>query len=209
MKTSTVLKKLAMSAVGAALINLGVGKAARAALLGSGTLEISTGSGSFENIPIANEFEVTVSIPLLEAPSPPEGPGGFFPTPSDPTLFRGTIISPSSVGQTFTATQATDPDFNDFVSFLTNGRTNQININYEEFNGFGGGSGVGTSETFFTGNPSQTDFFGSSIDSISLLINSLTVTSSTPDNGFTRSSFFARATLSINGQPSNSSSCGL
>jgi hypothetical protein len=208
MKTLTVLKKLAMVAAGTALLSLGVGKAAHAALLGSVTEEISTGIGSFDNIPIANEFEVTVSIPLLEAPSPPEGPGGFFPTPSDPTLFRGTIISPSSVGQTFTATQATEPSFNDFVSFLTNGKTNQININYNGLNGFGGG-GLGISETSFTGNPSQTDFLGSSIDSISLLINSLTVTSTTSDNGFTLSSFFARATLSINGQPSNGSSCGL
>jgi hypothetical protein len=208
MKTSIVLKKLAMAAVGAALINLGVGKAGYAALLGSVTETISTGIGGFDNIPIANEFQVTVSIPLLEAPSPPDGPGGFFPTSSDPTLFRGTIISPSSVGQTFTATQATDPDFNDFVSFLTNGKTNQININFNGFNGFGGG-GLGILETFFTGNPSQTDFFGSSIDSISLLINSLTVSSTSSDNGFTESSFFARATLSINGQPSNNSSCGL
>jgi hypothetical protein len=208
MNTSTVLKKLAMAAAGAALLNLGVGKAAHAVLLGSGTLEITTGRGSFENIPIPNEFEVTVSIPLFEAPSPPEGPGGFFPTPSDPTLFRGTIISPSTVGQTFTATQSTDADFNDFVLFLTNGRTNQININYREINGSGGGSGVGTGETFFTGNPSQIDFLGSSIDSISLLINSLTVTN-TSSNDFTQYFFSATATLSINGQPSNGSSCGL
>jgi hypothetical protein len=208
MNTSTVLKKLAMAAAGAALLNLGVGKAAHAVLLGSGTLEITTGTGSFENIPIPNEFEVTVSIPLFEAPSPPEGPGGFFPTPSDPTLFRGTIISPSTVGQTFTATQSTDADFNDFVLFLTNGRTNQININYREINGSGGGSGVGAGETFFTGNPSQIDFLGSSIDSISLLINSLTVTN-TSSNDFTQYFFSATATLSINGQPSNGSSCGL
>ena len=199
MKTSKVFKKLAMAAVGAALINLGVGKAAYAALLGSVTETFSGLVGSFDNIPIANEFQVMVSI--LETPEP-------FPRPSDPTLFRGTIISPSSVDQTFTATQATDPDFNDFVSFLTNGKTNQININFNGFNGFGGG-GLGILETFFTGNPSQTDFLGSSIDSISLLISSLTVTSITSDNGFTGGSYFARATLSINGQPSNNSSCGL
>ncbi len=203
MNTSTVLKKLAMAAAGAALFNLGVGKAAHAVLLGSGTLEITTGTGSFENIPIPNEFEVTASILSFEVPGL-----GFFPTSSDPTLFRGTIISPSSVGQTFTATQVTDPNFNDFVSLLTNGKNNQININYKEINGRGGGSGVGISETFFTGNTNQIDFFGNSIDSISLLINSLTVTNIS-SNDFTQYFFFARATLSINGQPSNGSSCGL
>jgi hypothetical protein len=199
MKTSKVFKKLAMAAVGTALINLGMGKAAYAALLGSVTETINTGVGGFDNIPIANEFQVIVSIP--ETPGP-------FPRSSDPTLFRGTIISPSSVGQTFTATQETDPDFNDVVSFLTNGKTNPIDISFNGFNGFGGG-GLLIPETFFTGNPSQTDFLGSSIDSISLLISSLTVTSTTSDNGFIENSFFARITLSINGQPSNNSSCGL
>jgi hypothetical protein len=36
-------------------------------------------------------------------------------------LFVGTSITPTDVGRTLTATQATDPNFNDFAALLTDG----------------------------------------------------------------------------------------
>jgi len=108
-------KSLSIASIGAILLTFGTGSMAQAILLGSRTLDISIGVGGFD-LPFnsENEFEITTRIESFE-----DGIGGFFPTPSDPVLFRGTIITPSDVGRTFTATQATDPEFNNFVSLLT------------------------------------------------------------------------------------------
>jgi hypothetical protein len=188
-------KSLSLATVGSILLAFGTGGRAQAILLGSGTLDISTGVGGFD-IPFndKNEFEVTVGIGTIKDFGPSFG--DLF------SIFKGTIITPSDVGRTFTATQATDSEFNGFVSLLTNGISNFVDINYQELNGFAGG-GVGTSENFFfINNPTQIDFFGNTIDSISLQINSFSITRSISENGFISSSFFAAATLSINGQPS-------
>jgi len=189
-------KSLSIASVGAALLTFGTAGMAQAILLGSRTLDISTAIGGFD-LPFnsENEFEITTRIESFEIDGL-----GFFATPSDPVLFRGTIITPSDVGRTFTATQATDPEFNNFVSLLTNGRNNLIAIEYQELNGVAGG-GVGAIESFFMDNPTQIDFLGSTIDSISIQINSLFISRDVSENGFI-SSFSAVATLSINGQPS-------
>jgi hypothetical protein len=187
-------KSLSLATVGSILFAFGTGGRAQAILLGSGTLDISTGVGGFD-IPFndKNEFEVTVGIGTIKDFGPSFG--DLF------SIFKGTIITPSDVGRTFTATQATDSEFNDFVSLLTNGINNFVDINYQELNGFAGGR-VGTSENFFMNNPTKIDFFGNTIDSINLQINSFSITRIISENVFISSSFFAVATLSINGQPS-------
>jgi hypothetical protein len=186
-------KSLSLATVGSILLAFGTGERAQAILLGSRTLDISTGVGGFD-IPFndKNEFEVTVGIGMIKDFGPSFG--DLF------SIFKGTIITPADVGRTFTATQATDSEFNDFVSLLTNGINNFVDINYKEINGFAGG-GVGTSENFFINDPTKIDFFGNTIDSINLQINSFSITRSISD-GFISSSFSAVTTLSINGQPS-------
>jgi len=84
---------------------------------------------------------------------------------------------------------------------LTNGRNNLIAIQYQEVNGVVG-AGVGADENFFIDNPTQIDFLGNTIDSISIQINSLFINRSIFEDGFISTSFSATATLSINGQPS-------
>lgn len=181
---------------GACLLVVATSRVTQAVQLGSGTLEISTGVGGFD-IPFTNRFEVTTSIESNEVPGL-----GFFPSVDDPVIFKGTVITPNDVGRTITASGGTDPQFNNFVSFLTNGKNNLIFIQYKEIDGFAGG-GVGTIENYFTSSPTRIDFFGDAIDSISLKIDSLEVSRTVLENGFINSSFFAKATLSINGQPSS------
>jgi len=187
-------KSLSLATVGSILLAFGTGERAHAILLGSGTLDLSIGIGGFD-LPFndKNEFEVTVGIGTIKEIGPSFG--DLF------SIFKGTIITPSDVGRIFTATQATDSEFNEFVSLLTNGINNFVDINYQELNGSVGGR-VGTGENFFINNPTQTDFFGNTIDSINLQINSFSITRSISGNGFISSSLFAVATLSINGQPS-------
>jgi len=191
-------KGLSVATVGAVLLTFGTGGMAQAILLSSRTLDISTGIAGFD-LPFNNENEFAVTTRIASESG--GGGFGFLLLPSDPAIFRGTIITPSDVGRTFTATQATDPEFNNFVSLLTNGRNNLVLIEYQEVNGVAGG-GVGNTENFFMDNPTQIDFLGNTIDSISLQINSLSINRIFLENGFISSSFSATATLSINGQPS-------
>jgi hypothetical protein len=184
-------KSLSIASVGAVLLTFGTGGMAQAILLGSATLDINITVEEFD-LPFNNEskFEVRSRI------------GAFLP--SDPIIFRGTIIRPSDVGKTFTVTQATDPEFNNFVSLLTNGRNDFVGFEYQEVNGFLGG-GTARNESFFSffiDNPTQIDFLGNTIDSISIEINSFFSNRSIFENGFISNNLTATATLSINGQPS-------
>ncbi len=189
------VKIFTMATAGAALLTLGTGGAVQAEVLASQELDFSVGSG----IPFSNEFEVTTSIlKRIEG-----APGGFFPSPSDPVLFEGTIVTPSDVGRTFTATQATDPDFNNFIALLTDGEPNRIDVDFKALNG--GGAGIGASESFlFFGNdPNRIDFSGNTINSVSLRINSLTVANPPVENpgGFAINSLSGSVTLSVDSEP--------
>jgi hypothetical protein len=183
-------QKLSIATAGFALLTLGTEATAQAVLLGQRDFSLSLGSG----MPFSNEFQVQMSI-LERIPGAP----GFFPRPSDPVLFEGTIVTPSDVGRTFSATQATDPDFNNFVAFLTNGQPNQVNVDFR------GAGGIGTSESFLKGDSNSIDFLGNTINSISLRINSLTVVNTTLDNPerFALNTFSTNFTVSVDGQPSD------
>lgn len=127
---------------GAVLFFAATPTVAQAVQLGSGILDITTGIGGFD-IPFTNKFQVTTSIESFEVPGL-----GFFPRIDDPVIFKGTVITPNDVGRTITATQATDPEFNNFVSFLTNGKNNLIVVQYKEIDGFIG-AGVGNIESYW------------------------------------------------------------
>jgi hypothetical protein len=183
-------QKLSIATAGIALLTLGTQTTARAVVLGQRNFSLNLGRG----IPFNNEFQVEMSIfePIPGAPI-------SFPRPSDPVLFKGTILTASDAGRTLTATQGTDPEFNNFVAFLTNGQPDQINVN---FLGIGG---IGTGESFLTGNSNSIDFLGSTINSISLRINSLTVFNTPLDNPerLALNTFSTNFTVSVEGQPSN------
>lgn len=186
-------KQLSIVIVGSALIAWGTGEAAHAALLGRENFEVGIGINDF---PVDN-FEVNLKI------APGSSPTNKYPSDSlSSTIFKGTIISLANVGQTYTATQTTDTAFNDFATRLTNGETNLITLilgqpdleipregyatlyNGKNISGFG----------------DYSDLSGSTIDSIDLMINSLTVAST--DAG--KQSFGGSFTLSVYGQPSQS-----
>lgn len=189
-------KSLYLATAGSILLVFGTGERTQAILLGSKTLDINSGAGGF-GAPFNNkdEFEVTVGIGPTDGPSPSFTNQLFF-------IFKGTIITPFDVGRTFTATQTTDPEFNNFAALLTNGISNFVGINYQEFNGLVGGGTGGNENFFFMDNSTQIDFSGNTIDSISLQINSFSITRTISENNFIFSNFSTVVTLSINGQPS-------
>jgi hypothetical protein len=156
------MKKLFNLVAGTVLLIIGVVSEARAVKLGE------TSVSYFQDI-IPNQFELTTSIQSSEFNCTMRCPP-FYPWIGDPEIFKGKIFTPLDIGQTFTATKTTDAQFNDYVSLLTNGKTNQLGFYFRVNNAEGV---VGGLESFFTNNPRQIDLFGNTIDNITLKINGL------------------------------------
>jgi len=193
-QTQTILvdipvNKLLTFLAGAVFIALGTAQVAQAAVLGTEDFTLSGGTDD-----IFTEFKPTLAI----APALPELRSSA-PATTAP-LFVGTSITPADVGRTFTATEANDSNFNNFVALLTNGKLNKVTL------AFGAGT-LGNSELSLTkvGDSfgQNTNLFVSTIDSISLQINSLTLnTPGTDLNGngvWTDYSFTGTAV--IDGEP--------
>lgn len=171
------MKNLLTVVVGSALLTLSLGGVAHSAVLG--TEEFSTAGGSAD---ILKDYQLKLTIGSASDRFPSNAP-----------LFDGTKVTPDDVGRTFTVNEATDTNFNKFVSFLTDGKPDGIAL------ATGDGS-LSISGNLFGGKP---DLAGSKINSISLRINSFAL--DTPginpngDSNWTDESF--NATLSIEGEP--------
>ncbi len=126
------------------------------------------------------------------------GFSGLFP------LFDSASWGVGDVGTTRTLTQATDPDFSNFVERLTDGDLEQIVFWLGATPR--GTSGYGMLEPdFIYGNPAdpRVDLHGYRIDSISLFMNSLTIDSpgGDPNGDGQWTDVNSTFTLSMNGEP--------
>ncbi|MCG3177980.1 MAG: hypothetical protein BIFFINMI_00303 [Phycisphaerae bacterium] len=127
------------------------------------------------------------------------------PAVYDPhVLFEGLVVTAADIGRTFTATAATDPDFDEVVALLTNGQADDMTLwQLEVQGGFlpGGGHGVVGSDFDFAG-LYGTDFQGMTIESISITIENLTYT--TPgDLGGTDSTLGVTVKINVVPEPAS------
>ena len=89
-------------------------------------------------------------------------------------LFDSIILSPSSVGQTYSISSLLDdPDFDAFSTMFTDGVTQTIAFDAWVDNGFGGGWGGAESQLFSGTTP---DAVGYVIERYDVIINELTMT---------------------------------
>lgn len=191
--------KLLTVAAGVALLTLETGETAQASILAQHTFDI-VGGLSGPGALIRDDINLTLSIDdELNLP-----PFDFF----TPSLFEDIVVTPSDVGKIFTASQATDPDFNSFVEILKGSRRSIV-TNYAIFfdqnnqrHLFGTGAGAGpealsNTVSFASSGAGPIDFSGYTIDSISLQIDSLTITNA---GQYASINFFA--TVRIEGEES-------
>jgi len=168
--------KLLTAVAGIALLTVETGETAQAVILAQRTFDIRGGISSSSNVLIRDDINLTLSIELADEINL-----------SPPTLFEDIVVTPSDVGKIFTARQATDPDFNSFVEILKGSKFSVItNIIYyfdqnNQRGGFGQGVGAGAEvpgnvASFANSGAGPIDFSGYTIDSISFLIDSLTIT---------------------------------
>ena len=157
------VSKFLISIIGIPLILLSSSPAARSAQL------------AISNIDDSGEFNVLtdeIFISLSMAEEQPN-PGGVFPLFF---LFEDFTFTSADIGKTFTATSSNDSDFDEFAGLITNGDTNAIvlsSILLDPTSGENFGTIWETSERFFF-DLDTVDFEGAEIDSIDLVINSLT-----------------------------------
>jgi hypothetical protein len=188
MTISSAIKGLSIATTGAALLTLEIG-GAQAAILGTRNF---SGDGSNYGISTGVRFDLRISPNILERPS--RGPRATLAP-----LFEDITITSADVGQRFTVTEATDPDFNDFVALLTDGPNNIIALGVRGNGVPRSGSILGFGTGVFNGNP---DLLGNTISSISIQLNSLIFNTSVSQNGdevITNYSY--DNTLIIEGQP--------
>jgi hypothetical protein len=189
----SALKRFSIATTGAALLILEIGGGAQAAILGTTNLSANV---------LGNDISTGILTDLRIGPNiiPPVQSGLGLRGTLAP-LFEDITITPADVGQRFTVTEATDPDFNDFVALLTDGLGNMISL-YLYTNLGQGGSSLGFGSGVIGGNP---DFLGNTISSISLQINSLILNTPVPpdQNGQRPSTYYSsfNGTLIIEGQP--------
>jgi len=190
MTISSAIKGLSIATTGAALLTLEIG-GAQAAILGTTNF---SGSGRDIGISTGVRFDLRISPNILQRPQSGLGLRGTLAP-----LFEDITITSADVGQRFTVTEATDPDFNDFVALLTDGPFNMISLNArgngvtESSQSLGFGSGV------LGGNP---DLLGNTISSISIQLNSLIFNTSVSQNGGRVTTDYSfNGTLIVEGQP--------
>jgi hypothetical protein len=189
MTISSAIKGLLIATTGAALLTLEIG-GAQAAILGTRNF---SGTGSNIGISTGVRFDLRISPNILERPQSGGTRGTLAP------LFEDITITSADVGQRFTVTEATDPDFNDFVALLTDGPPNIIALSVRGNGVPQSGSILGFGSGVFGGNP---DLLGNTISSISIQVDSLIFNTSVSQNGgevITNYSF--DNTLIIEGQP--------
>lgn len=180
------MKNLLAVVFGSVLLSLSSGGATQAAVLG--TQELSNQGGSAD---IFKDYQLTLTIGSASDRFPSNAP-----------IFDGMKVTPTDVGRTFTVTADTDSDFNQFVSFLTDGKPDGMQLNTGSGASGSSGGGLGISGNLFGGNP---DLVGNRINSISMRINSFTLDNPginpNGDGKWTDQSF--NATMIVEGEPLN------
>lgn len=178
------MKNLLAVVFGSALLTLSFGELTQAAVLG--TQEFSTSEGSAD---IFKDYQLTLTIGSASDRYPSNAP-----------LFDGLSVTPADVGRTFTVNADTDTDFNQFVSFLTDGKPDAMQLKMGSGTLGSSGSSLGASGNLLGGNP---DLAGDRIDSISMRINSFKLDSPginpNGDGVWTDESF--NATVIVEGEP--------
>lgn len=177
------MKKLLTIVLGSAFFTLISGGVTQAAVLG--TRDFSNAGGSAD---IFKDYQLTLTIGSTSDRYPANAP-----------IFDGLKVTPADVGRTFTVNASTDNDFNQFASFLTDGKPDGMLMKTGLGSSGTSGGSLGVSGNF----GDKPDLAGHKIDSISLRINSFTLDSSgTNPNGdgiWTDESF--NATLIVEGEP--------
>jgi len=98
-------------------------------------------------------------------------------------LFGQQLLKNGDKGRTLVATAATEPGFNRFVSFLTNGTSDRVGY-YFSSSGGGGGTELPAESSFFSGRSgSGVDFAGYTITSLEFHIDSISVVTPGSDPG--------------------------
>jgi len=98
-------------------------------------------------------------------------------------LFGQQPLKNGDKGRTLVATAATEPGFNRFVSFLTNGTSDRVGY-YFFSSGGGGGTELPAESSFFSGRSgSGVDFAGYTITSLEFHIDSISVVTPGSDPG--------------------------
>lgn len=173
-------------ACGSALLVLGSGGVAQSAVLG--THEFSNAGGSTD---IFKEYQLTLTVGSASDRYPSNAP-----------IFSGLKVTPGDVGKTFTVNADTDPNFNQFASYLTDGKPDGMLMSTGTGSLGRAGGSIGASGNLFGGNP---DLAGNRIDSISVRINSMNLdspgTNPNGDGAWTDESF--NATVIVEGEPLN------
>lgn len=113
------------------------------------------------------------------------------------------VVTPLDVGETFTQTAVTSPDFNFFASLLTSGTDDQLFIWLHHPVG---GAGTLAPESYWLNKFIQTetvDFYGWQVTEISLTVNSLTIDTPgrNPNGDGIWTDYFYDVTFTIHGIP--------
>lgn len=178
------MKNIFFVIFGSALLSLSSSGVGQAAVLG--THDLSTSGGSADKY---TDYQLTLTVGSASDRYPSNAP-----------LFDGMKVTPADVGRTFTVNAATDSDFNQFASFLTDGNSDAIQLKMGSGTLGSAGSTLGASGNLFGGKP---DLAGNQINSISMRINSFNLDSpgSNPngDGVWTDEAF--NVTLIVDGEP--------
>ena len=134
-------KNLLAVVFGSVLLTLSSGGASQAEVLG--TQEFSNRGGSSD---IFKDYQLTLTIGSESDRYPSNAP-----------LFDGMRVTPADVGRTFTVTADTDSDFNQFVSFLTDGKPDAMQLTTGSGASGSSGGALGASGNLFGGNPVNID----------------------------------------------------
>ncbi|MBD2772927.1 hypothetical protein [Iningainema tapete] len=184
-------KKLTVAIATATLIILGLGETVQAALLGTRNFSLTGGISG-----IAENLQLTTRI------SPGKFDENAFLLPDAPTLFEGITVTPASIGKIFTATTDTDPDFNNFVAYLTDRQPDLIEL--ETVRTASSVTRQGANGIIFGTNRENPDLFSNTVDSISIQVNSFNILGVRQlGNGDFFTDYSYDLTLNVFGQPAN------
>jgi hypothetical protein len=117
-------------------------------------------------------------------------------------VFNALPVNSSSVGQTFTATSATSPDYAMFVWYLTHG-TAEFFTNFYGPNGFGFGWNSSYQDCFRDKDGNPVDLSGQEVNSLSLYINEIRFDTpgSDPNHDGLFTDITVKVTLTVNPVP--------
>jgi hypothetical protein len=121
-------------------------------------------------------------------------------------LFDSYSFSPADVGRTFVITQAEDPDFNNAVSWLTDGVSEEVSYDVMTYPEGGGGGQILSEANMFSPLPvgaNGIDLAGFNIDNFTLRIDQVILNSPgmDPNSDGNWTDVYVAAVLLVNGTP--------